>query len=405
MTVFRNHLTALASVLACLVVAGCSDHDPVSSSREPKLASKIITPSIGTPILPGNWIVVLQDDIQNVDAVVEDLHTLCEFDVTHTYRYVFKGFAASVRCKDVAILAADPRVMLVEPVIEMTVDVQTVDWGIRAIGADNSSALSGNGSGVVTGVEIYILDTGCDMDHTDLNVNATLARNYTTDASTEDGHGHGTHCAGIVAALDNTSFNVGVVPGAPIIPLKVLSNSGSGYNSWIISGLDYVVQRKQANPTIPMVASMSLGGDVSTTLDRAVNSAVDEGVVAAVAAGNDNEDAMNHSPARAADAITVGAHGSNNTRASFSNYGRRVDIFAPGVSIYSTYKNGGAATMSGTSMACPYVAGCAALLLSNPANASMSPLAVRNQLVYDAKAVVTSGLAKTTNRSVYVGTY
>lgn len=401
----RYILCALALLVAGLTMAGCSDDSPTETAFGKNAGGKIVSVSPGTYVQKGSWIVQLQDDVPDVDRVVGDLRHDVNMRVTHTYRHAMKGFAAIVAEGDIVRLALDPRVVLIEPDMEMRADAQTVDWGIRAISADSSSARSGDGTGTITGVEVYVLDTGCDMDHPDLNVNATLARNFTSDASVEDGHGHGTHCAGIIAAMDNSSFTVGVVPGAPVIPLKVLSNSGTGYNSWIIAGLDYVAQRKGAVPGTPMVASMSLGGDPSSTLDRAVAGTIDDGVVVVVAAGNDNTDAMNHSPARSEPAITVGAYGSSGNRASFSNYGRRIDVFAPGVNIYSTYKNGTAATMSGTSMACPYVAGCAALLLSNPSNASMTPFQVRNQLVFDSRNFVYSGLAKTTNRCVCVRTY
>ncbi len=401
----RYTLCALALVLTGLTFTGCSDSSPTDNAAAKGAGGKVVSLAPGTPVLPGSWIVVFQEDVPDVDGAIADLRKEIDMGVTHVYRYVLKGFAASISQDDVFRLAGDPRVLIIEPDMEMRATVQTVDWGIRAIGADSSSAQSGDGTGTVTGVEVYVLDTGCDMDHPDLNVNSTLARNYTTDASVEDGHGHGTHCAGIIAAMDNTSFTVGVVPGAPIIPLKVLANTGSGYNSWIISGLDYIAQRKAANSSIPMVASMSLGGGVSTSLDAAVTGAVNDGIVVVAAAGNENDDAMNHSPSRAEAIITVGAYGSNGSRASFSNYGRRVDVFAPGVNILSTYKNGTSAYLSGTSMACPYVAGCAALLLSGSGNGSMTPLQVRNQLVYDSKNFVYSGLAKTTNRSVYVRYY
>lgn len=401
----RYTIGALALILAGLTMAGCSDTSPIDSPAARNAGGKVVSHSPGTPVLPGSWIVVLRDDVPDVDLVVADLRKEIDMGVTHVFRYVLKGFAARLGQDDVVRLAADPRVLFVEPDMEMRATAQTVDWGIRAIGADSSSARSGDGTGTVSGVEVYVLDTGCDMDHPDLNINSTLARNYTTDSSVEDGHGHGTHCAGIIAAMDNTSFTVGVVPGAPVIPLKVLANTGSGYNSWIISALDYIGQRKAANTSTPMVASMSLGGGVSPSLDAAVTGAVNVGIVVVAAAGNENDDALNHSPARAEAIITVGAYGSTGNRASFSNYGRRVDVFAPGVNILSTYKNGTSAYLSGTSMACPYVAGCAALLLSGSGNASMTPLQVRNQLVYDSKNFVYSGTAKTTNRSVYVRNY
>lgn len=396
---------ALALLASLCLVPGCSDQNPAEVAGGSRAGSKIVLAPPGTNVLADAWVVVLNDDVPDVRGVIAELQEEIDMSVTHVYEHALNGFSATVGKNALERLAADPRVMMIEPVQEMHVDAQTIDWGIRAIAADSSSALCGDGAGTVTGVQIYILDTGCDLDHPDLNLDTLLMRNYTNDASVEDGHGHGTHCAGIAAARDNTIFNVGVAPGAPVIPIKVLGNNGSGYNSWVIAGVDYVAQRKRNNGSIPMVASMSLGGGPDGALDRAITSAINDGVVVVVAAGNDNRDASLSSPSRCAAAITVGAYGSSGSRASFSNYGRLVDIFAPGVSIYSTYKNGTGATLSGTSMACPYVAGVAALYISNPSNASKTPLEVRNQLVFDSRYIISVGRAKTTRRSVHARTY
>lgn len=395
----------LGCITLALGVVGCAD-DPASSNTpiDPTTSSKIVPPPPNAQLVQNSWIVLFNDDMANVPAVVSELSENRDMVVTNVYQYAIKGFAARMSKETVQELAADPRVVLIENDQMMFTATQTVDWGIGAIGADVSSAVSGNGSGTVTGVQIYILDTGIDLDHPDLNVDSAASRNYTNDASPDDGHGHGTHCAGIAAAMDNTSFTVGAAPGAQLIAVKVLSNTGSGYNSWVMAGLDYVVARKGANSTMPMVASLSLGGPTDAALDRTIANTVNADIVVCVAAGNSNADASTSSPARAPSAITVGAYGSNNALASFSNYGRLVDINAPGVAIFSTYKNGGTATLSGTSMACPYVAGSAALYLST--HPTETPINVRNQLVLDAKAKVSvPGRKKTTNRSVYVGTY
>lgn len=395
----------LGCITLALGVVGCAD-DPASSNTpiDPTTSSKIVPPPPNAQLVQNSWIVLFNDNMANVPAVVSELSENRDMVVTNVYQYAIKGFAARMSKETVQELAADPRVVLIENDQMMFTATQTVDWGIGAIGADVSSAVSGNGTGTVTGVQIYILDTGIDLDHPDLNVDSAASRNYTNDASPDDGHGHGTHCAGIAAAMDNTSFSVGAAPGAQLIAVKVLSNTGSGYNSWVMAGLDYVASRKAANSTMPMVASLSLSGPPDLSLDRTIANTVNAGIVVCVAAGNSNADASTASPARAPSAITVGAYGSNNVLASFSNYGRLVDINAPGVAIFSTYKNGGTATLSGTSMACPYVAGCAALYLST--HPTETALAVRNQLVLDAKAKVSvPGRKKTTNRSVYVGTY
>ncbi len=182
--------------------------------------------------------------------------------------------------------------------------------------------------------------------------------------SADDGNGHGTHVAGTIAAIDNDIDVVGVAAGATVVPVRVLSNNGSGYMSWVLAGVDYVA----ANADPGDVANMSLGGGVSTSLDNAVKTAAANGIHFVLAAGNDSMHANNSSPARAnGDFIyTVSAIDNNGNFAWFSNYGNPpVDVAAPGVNILSTASGGGATTMSGTSMAAPHVAG---LLLLNSLN-------------------------------------
>lgn len=200
------------------------------------------------------------------------------------------------------------------------------------------------------------------MTHSDLNVDKTRGKSFITKAkTTNDDNGHGSHVAGIIAAKNNTIGVVGVAAGALVVPVKVLDSNGSGTSSTVISGINYVLANGKAGD----VANMSLGGGVSTALDDAVlkASAV---VKFALAAGNETDNANNHSPARVngPNIYTVSAMGTGDLWASFSNYGNPpVDYCAPGVSILSTYKSGGYATMSGTSMATPHVAGL--LLLGN----------------------------------------
>jgi subtilisin family serine protease len=175
----------------------------------------------------------------------------------------------------------------------------------------------------------------------------------TRDAN--DQNGHGTHVAGTIAAKDNTIGVIGVAPGATVVPVRVLDRRGSGSTSGVIAGVDYV----GANGKPGDVANMSLGGGISATLDQAVIDAAKGGVRFALAAGNESDDADNHSPARAegANIFTVSAIDINDKFASFSNYGNHVDWAEPGVSIKSTWLSGGYNTISGTSMATPHLAG------------------------------------------------
>lgn len=246
------------------------------------------------------------------------------------------------------VVALSPIVINAKP--GGTTPAQSTPWGITRV--------NGGVSGV--GKTVWVIDTGIDLDHPDLNVDVARSVNFITrDSSPDDLNGHGSHVAGTIAALNNSIGVIGVAPGATVVAVRVLDRRGSGTTSGVIAGIDYVA----ANGANGDVANMSLGGGVSTTLDAAVVAAAATGVKFALAAGNESDDADNHSPARAngTNIYTVSAMTSSDTFASFSNYGAAVDYCEPGVSIYSTYKDGGYATLSGTSMATPHLAGLLAL--------------------------------------------
>ena len=225
-----------------------------------------------------------------------------------------------------------------------------------------------NGVANYTGNNVaWILDSGVDLTHPDLNVDGSRGFNAFTSGkdggSLNDGNGHGTHVAGTIAAINNDLGVIGVAPGATVIPVKVLDSRGSGSYSGVIAGVDHV----GANGSSGDVANMSLGGPVSQALDDAVKNAANKGIKFVLAAGNESTDANNSSPARAngANIYTISAMNSSDSWASFSNYGNPpVDYVAPGVSIKSTWKSGGYNTISGTSMASPHAAGV--LLLGAP---------------------------------------
>lgn len=230
---------------------------------------------------------------------------------------------------------------------------QVTPWGITRVG----------GAGDGTGKIAWIIDTGVDLNHPDLNVDVGRSKNFITRGknSPDDGNGHGTHVAGTIAAIDNDSYVVGVAAGATVVAVRVLDNSGSGSYSGVIAGVDYVA----ANGASGDVANMSLSGPAYAPLDTAVVNAAAGGIHFAIAAGNDGVDADTRSPARAdgSNIYTVSAINSNNNLASWSNWGNPpVDYAAPGVSIQSTWKGGGLKTISGTSMAAPHVAGILLLL-------------------------------------------
>ena len=231
---------------------------------------------------------------------------------------------------------------------------QETPWGIARVGG----GASGNFA------TAWVIDSGIQLDHPDLNVDVARSRSFVRgDAG--DQNGHGTHVAGTIAAVDNNIGVIGVAPGAPVVAVRVLDRRGSGSNSGVIAGIDYVAQYGQPGD----VANMSLGGGVSTALDQAVINAAAGGVRFAIAAGNERDNANNHSPARAngPNVYTISSFAIGDNWSSFSNYGNPpVDYAEPGSSIKSTWTGGGYNTISGTSMATPHFAGI--LLQGNVGN-------------------------------------
>jgi subtilisin family serine protease len=339
----------------------------------------------GTPI-EGQYIVIFEDnafaeaDLERAKTYTERtalvktealnvLETIksTNAEVLYAYGNALKGFAVKADESTIEKLRLDERVRNVEqdkfivlggkgkPGGGGTPPAQTTPWGITRVGSADG-----------TGKRAWIIDSGIDMDHADLNVDQTLSQSFLSggggNTSPDDQNGHGTHVAGTVGAINNTIGVVGVAPNAALVAVRVLDRRGSGSTSGVIAGVNYVA----ANGVSGDVATMSLGGGVSTTLDNAViNAASSSGVKFVLAAGNESDDANNHSPARAngTNVYTISAMDINDNWAYFSNYGTPVDYCAPGVSINSTWKDGGYNTISGTSMACPHAAGV--ILLGN----------------------------------------
>ena len=244
------------------------------------------------------------------------------------------------------------------------------------------------------GVRAYIIDTGIRFSHSQFGGRASSGFDAVDGGSADDCHGHGTHVAGTVGGS-----TYGVAKGVSLIGVRVLNCSGSGTNSGVIAGVNWVTGNHQAGQ--PAVANMSLGGGASSALDTAVRNSIADGVSYAVAAGNGNalgiaQNACNSSPARVAEAMTISATDSSDRKASWANYGNCVDWFAPGVSITSAWYNSNTATrtISGTSMATPHTAGVAALYLQS--NPSATASSVRTALFnLTTKGIVTS--SSTTN--------
>jgi subtilisin family serine protease len=280
-------------------------------------------------------------------------------------------------------LAADPQVAWVEQdsAVHLTTTQNGATWGLDRID-QRTLPLSGGYTYTTTAANVhaYVIDTGIRAAHVDFGGRATVGIDTVGDGRNgQDCNGHGTHVSGTVGGA-----RFGVAKGVSLVAVRVLDCAGSGTVASVIAGIDWVA----AHRISPAVANMSLGGGVSAALDQAVRSAIAAGVTFAVAAGNESADACDASPARTAEAITVGATDSSDNRAWFSNFGRCLDLFAPGVNIISDWATSSTALnmISGTSMAAPHAAGAAALYLASHPTAS--PATVRDALVAGGSAGV-----------------
>lgn len=338
------------------------------------------------PSVPGaqDYIVVLKKDA-SVDGIAK------KYGISTNLKFekVLNGFGGGISASLLQKLKADPDVLFVEPDYVVTAfarqPAQSLPTGINRIDAELNPLADIDGTDERVNVDVAVIDTGIDLTHPDLNVykNMNIIR---PSRNANDDNGHGSHVAGTIGAKDNGIGAVGVAPGARLWAVKVLDSRGSGTMSNIIKGIDYVTQH--ANEI--EVANMSLGCKcTSTALNQALTNSIAAGVTYVVAAGNSAEDSTTYSPANHPGVITVSAVADydgktgglgkatcykdvDDTFANFSNFGAPVDIAAPGVCIYSTWKDNGYSTISGTSMASPHVAGAAALYISHntkPVNA------------------------------------
>ncbi|HVQ92077.1 MAG TPA: S8 family peptidase [Mycobacteriales bacterium] len=360
----------------------------------------------GAEAIPGSYIVVLKSgsatkSAQAVGQAASSLAGRYGGALRYTYTAALQGFAATMTDSAARQLAADPQVAVVEQdsVVHADVTQTGATWGIDRVDQRNRP-LSGTYTynTTATNVTAFIIDTGIRTTHNEFaGGRATVGTDAVGDGRNgQDCNGHGTHVSGTVGG---TTF--GLAKGVRLVAVRVLNCAGSGTTAGVIAGIDFVT-RSTARPA---VANMSLGGGASATLDAAVRRSVAAGVTYAIAAGNSNANACNFSPARTAEAITVGATTMTDARSSFSNIGTCLDIFAPGSSITSSWATSNTATntISGTSMATPHVAGAAALYLATHPTAS--PAAVRDALVAAATPSVISGAGTgSPNRLLFTGT-
>jgi subtilisin family serine protease len=374
--------TAVA-VGAVMALAACSDESPVSARAD-------LTPvlSAGERGIEGQYIVVVAEgaDPRSVAAVAG-------VSPQYVYTAAVNGFAATLNAGQLNALQRNPNVDVIEQDQEFQAAATQsgATWGIDRID-QRSRPLSGTYTYTTTASSVYayIIDTGIYTSHTQFGGRATNVYDA-LGGNGQDCNGHGTHVAGTVG-----SSTYGVAKGVRLRGLRVLNCSGSGSTSGIIAAIDWV----RVNRTNPAVANLSLGGGYSSTLNNAITNLSNSGVFVAVAAGNENQNACNVSPASAAAATTVAASTSSDARATYSNYGSCVDLYAPGSSITSTWLNGGTNTISGTSMASPHVAGVGALYKATYGNAASST--IDSWIKNNATASVISGNPTgTPNRLLY----
>ncbi len=371
-------------LLAGSMLFSCTNDDIQNQTGDLQAKS-----GVTSEIIPGKYIVIYNDagikkaariasqsgnqviapeNIRELTSLVLSDANISDRVPEYAYASAVKGVAIELTENEADKLALSPNVKGVYP--DMMVNfglpdvsingkpapqpvAQSTPWGITRIG----------GSADGTGKIAWIIDTGIDMDHPDLTVDQTRGKNFISlTAKPDDDNGHGTHCAGIVAAKNNNLGVVGVAAGATVVPIKVLNRRGSGAYSAIIAGVDYVAANGQAGDAV----NMSLGGPTYQALDDAILKLASKGIKVALAAGNESQNTNNVSPGRVngTNIYTISAMGTGDLWASYSNYANPpIDYCAPGSSIYSTYKSGGYATLSGTSMATPHV--CGILLLGN----------------------------------------
>ena len=346
------------------------------------------------------FIVVLENEVDSPSQVANGIARRQDLEVGFVYSHALNGFSATIPEGRLAAVRDNPRVAYVERDTTLHAVAQRLPWGIDRIQADKSSTRAGNGKGAVSNVNVYVIDSGIDASHPDLDPPVETA-NFTSEPP-KDYYRHGTHVAGTIAAKDNSRGVVGVAPAAPLTDVKVLDRNGGTSARTIIEAIDWVT----ANAVAPAVANVSISGRANRAVDDAVKASARSGIFYSVAAGNDGRDACNYSPARAGESrgvVTTAAINKRNRDPSWSNYGSCVDLWAPGTGILSTQRGGGTDVMSGTSMASPHVGGTGALYLSGHTGADPATV----ELALKAAAVRTDGKSEDGRwiRRVHAGGY
>jgi subtilisin family serine protease len=372
-------------------------------------AALAVPAQAAAPALSATYIVTLAPSAAS-PQLVANLTKPLGGKVGFVYTHALKGFSVTLPSAALPALSLLPGVAAVEPDQVMHIDTTQANppsYGLDRIdarsGLDHSYGYNANG----TGVTAYIIDTGITYNHTDFGGRATPGYDAVTPGGgAVDCHGHGTHVSGTVGGT-----KYGVAKNVHLVGVRVLDCAGSGSTAGVVAGIDWVTGNHAAGA--PAVANMSLGGAADAALDAAVNRAIADGIAFGVAAGNDgsflndflgSSNACNGSPARVPAAMTVAATDSTDARATYSNRGPCVDIWAPGSAITSDWNTSPTATntISGTSMATPHVVGVAALYLSIAGNSGKTPAQVAQALTANATpGVVTNAGTNTPNRLLF----
>ncbi|MEQ1158963.1 S8 family peptidase [Acinetobacter calcoaceticus] len=367
----------------------------------PNTTSSLLDSSQAKGIIKNQYIVILNKDAGPSIDFAQNIAKQHGAKVLQSYDTVLKGFAIylpdTAATAFVEAMKKNPKVLSVENDIVMKIDATTQsnpDWGLdridqKALPLNSAYSYLQTGSGTTA----YIVDTGILSSHQQFSGRVLSGYTAISDGNgTTDCNGHGTHVAGTVGGS-----TYGVAKNVNLVPIRILGCDGSGASSNVIAGLDWILK----NGKKPAVVNMSLGGDASTSLDSAVENLFDNGYVMVVAAGNSNTDACSASPARVSKALTVAATDNTDTRASYSNYGSCVDIFAPGSQINSSWIGSNTATkvLNGTSMATPHVAGVVAEMLQSTPTAT--PQTISTNLLNQASSNVVKNPSGSPNRLLY----
>lgn len=367
----------------------------------PATTNSVLSSSEAKGIIKNQYIVILNKDVGSSNDFAQSIAKQHGGKILQTYDTVLKGFA--IYLPDVAgtafveAMKKNPKVLSVENDTVMKIDATTQsnpDWGLDRIDQKTlplNSAYSYLQTG--SGTTAYIVDTGILSTHQQFSGRVLSGYTAISDGNgTTDCNGHGTHVAGTVGGS-----TYGVAKNVSLVPIRILGCDGSGASSNVIAGLDWILK----NGKKPAVVNMSLGGDANTSLDSAVENLFNNGYVMVVAAGNSNADACSSSPARVSKAITVAATDNTDTRASYSNYGSCVDIFAPGSQINSSWIGSNTATkvLNGTSMATPHVVGVVAEMLQSTPTAT--PQTISTNLLNQASSNVVKSPSGSPNRLLY----